>query len=209
MGFSLIYTPVLHFDDINGRPLVGGRLYTYKAGTSEPATTYRNEGGTDANTNPIVLNERGECVVYVNDAKSYKMVLKDSLDNVIWEADNVKVTSAGGGGGGVNYVNESYTSSDDNVEVSSSGMSCVFNTNLKNFVGEIHVRFQNTSDKMSLIQYVNGTSNGIISTLPIMSGVTHATMPVIVDSGVLKIQVTFGIPSTPSSVKFDLVGYGM
>lgn len=208
MGYARANTPVLHFDDINGRPLVGGKLYTYQAGTSTPATTYRDSSGTDANTNPVLLDERGEAVVYLDESKSYKFVLKDSLDSTIWEEDGITAGSSGGGGG-VNYVNESYTSSDDNVEVSQSGMSCVFNTDLNNFVGEVHVRFQNTSNNMSLTQYVNGTSNGIISTLPIMSGVTHATMPVIVESGVLKIQVTFDTPSTSSSVKFDLVGYGI
>ena len=98
MGYSRIFTPVLHFDDINGRPLVGGKLYTYQAGTSTPQAPYRNEAGTETNTNPIVLNERGECVAYLNDNRSYKFVLKDSLDNVIWEADKVRSPSSGGSG---------------------------------------------------------------------------------------------------------------
>lgn len=98
MGYSLIYTPVLHFDDINGRPLVGGKLYTYAAGTSTPATTYRNKDGSETNTNPILLNERGECVVWLNDKRSYKFVLKDALDNTIWDADNVSIPAGGGSG---------------------------------------------------------------------------------------------------------------
>lgn len=97
MSYSLIYTPVLHFDDINGRPLVGGKLYTYKAGTSTPATTFRDKDGHEVNTNPILLNERGECVVWLNDKKSYKLVLKDALDSTIWEADNVTIPSSEGG----------------------------------------------------------------------------------------------------------------
>lgn len=98
MGYSLIYTPVLHFDDINGRPLVGGKLYTYAAGTSTPATTFRDKDGHEANTNPILLNERGECVVWLNDKRSYKFVLKDSLNNTIWEQDNVSIPAGEGGG---------------------------------------------------------------------------------------------------------------
>lgn len=113
MGFSLIYTPVLHYDDINGRPLVGGKLYTYKAGTSTPATTYRNKNGTELNENPITLNERGECVCFLEEGMDYKFVLKDKLDAVIWEQDDVSVPE--GNGGGVAQVqsnwNESNTSS--------------------------------------------------------------------------------------------------
>lgn len=97
MGLARAYSPVLHFDDINGRPLVGGKLYTYKSGTNTPATTFRDKDGHESNTNPILLNERGECVVWLNDKKSYKFVLKDALDNTIWESDNVTIPSGEGG----------------------------------------------------------------------------------------------------------------
>lgn len=97
---SSINIPVQRFEDINGRPLVGGRLYTYAAGTSEPATTYMDDVGTE-NTNPIVLNERGECKLYVDSSVSYKFVLKDDHDVVIWEVDNVVSGGEGGGGSGV------------------------------------------------------------------------------------------------------------
>lgn len=100
MGYSLIYMPVLHFDDINGRPLVGGKLYTYWSGTNTPAPTYRNKNGTEHNENPIRLNERGECVCFINDGLKYKFVLKDALDNTIWEQDNVSIPASEGGGGG-------------------------------------------------------------------------------------------------------------
>ena len=89
MANGRIFSPVLHFDDINGSPLVGGKLYTYEAGTSTPATTYRNSQGTEANENPVVLDERGECRVYIPEGSLYKLVLKDTLENVIWEADYV------------------------------------------------------------------------------------------------------------------------
>lgn len=100
MGYSLIYTPVLHFDDINGRPLVGGKLYTYWSSTNTPAPTYRNANGTELNENPIRLNERGECVCFLPDGLKYKFVLKDALENTIWEQDNVSIHASEGGGGG-------------------------------------------------------------------------------------------------------------
>ena len=81
--------PILHFDDIGGEPLVGGRLYTYLAGTNTPAVTYENENGTALNTNPIILDMRGECRLWLKDGVMYKLVLKDKHDNPIWEQDNI------------------------------------------------------------------------------------------------------------------------
>ena len=46
------------FDD-NGVPLVGGKLYSYAAGTSTLLATYTTSAGTVANTNPIILNAAG------------------------------------------------------------------------------------------------------------------------------------------------------
>lgn len=81
--------PILHFDDIGGEPLVGGRLYTYLAGTDTPAVTYENENGTALNTNPIILDMRGECRLWLKDGVMYKLVLKDKHDNLIWVQDDI------------------------------------------------------------------------------------------------------------------------
>ena len=89
MDCERLNSPVLSFVDINGKPLVGGKLHTYLAGTSTPATTYRDIEGTEANENPIILNGRGECVCFLDCSKTYKVVLKDSHDVVIWSQDNV------------------------------------------------------------------------------------------------------------------------
>lgn len=95
-------TPVLHFDDTNGKPLVGGKLYVYEAGTDTPSTTYRDKDGTDVNENPVSLDERGECVVFIDGSKEYKFVLEDGYGTVVWEEDNVTSGGQGGSGGGVN-----------------------------------------------------------------------------------------------------------
>lgn len=98
MSLKRAYSPVLHFDDINGRPLSGGRLYTYAANSSLPATTYRDKEGTLANENPVPLNERGECEVWLVEGRKYKFVLKDRNEVTIWEKDDVSVDSGEGGG---------------------------------------------------------------------------------------------------------------
>lgn len=84
------YSPVLHYDDINGRPLVGGKLYVYEANTSTPAVTYRNKSGTDVNENPVTLDERGNCKMWIDTSKRYKFVLWDSTETeLIMSEDDV------------------------------------------------------------------------------------------------------------------------
>lgn len=70
-----------------GAPAVGYKLYTYDAGTLTPRTTYLDAAGAANNTNPIILDARGEAVIYWDG--SYKVILKDPTDVVIWTADNV------------------------------------------------------------------------------------------------------------------------
>jgi hypothetical protein len=75
--------------DANGRPLVGGRLYTYINGTTTPQVTYQDADGLAANTNPIILDGRGEAVVFLTDGIVYTLVLKDANDALIWSQDGV------------------------------------------------------------------------------------------------------------------------
>lgn len=75
------------FTDSAGAPLVGGKLYTYAAGTSTPQATYTDAAQVGSNTNPIILNGRGEATVFWSGA--YKVTLTDSADVVIWTQDNV------------------------------------------------------------------------------------------------------------------------
>lgn len=74
--------------DVNGDPLVGGKLYSYEAGTSTPLATYTDFGGLSANTNPVILDANGEASVWIANT-SYKFVLTDSDDVVQWTKDNI------------------------------------------------------------------------------------------------------------------------
>jgi hypothetical protein len=82
------------FLDNNGRPLVSGKLFTYQAGTSTKQTTYKSSSGLSSNTNPIILDYRGECDLWIPPNVSYKYVLAPASDtdppaNPIWTVDNV------------------------------------------------------------------------------------------------------------------------
>lgn len=88
MTASLTPSPVMAFFDANGNPLVGGKIYTYAAGTTTPLATYTDYGAGTPNANPVILNSRGEAAVWCGSALYY-IELKDSLGNLIWTADNV------------------------------------------------------------------------------------------------------------------------
>lgn len=69
-------------------PLVGGKIYTYTAGTTTPKATYTTFGMGAANTNPIILDENGEATIWLDGA--YKIRITDENDNILAEEDNVR-----------------------------------------------------------------------------------------------------------------------
>lgn len=77
--------------DNSGNVLSGGKIYTYAAGTTTPATTYTSSNGITANSNPIILNSAGRVPfeIWLTDTLSYKFVLKDSNDTLIATYDNL------------------------------------------------------------------------------------------------------------------------
>jgi len=72
--------PIQKFFGNDGRPLVGGKLFTYLSGTSTKVATYTDAGGLTQNTNPIVLDYRGECNLWIDPQQSYTFVLAPSTD---------------------------------------------------------------------------------------------------------------------------------
>jgi hypothetical protein len=76
-----------------GAVLTGGKLYTYAAGTTTPATTYTSSGAGTAWTNPIVLDAAGRVSgsgeIWLANGTQYKFVLKDSNDVLIATYDNI------------------------------------------------------------------------------------------------------------------------
>jgi hypothetical protein len=88
MSTNLSSVPKLQFFDANDNPLVGGRLYTYAAGTTTPLATFPDSTGATPNTNPIILDSRGEANVWLS-ATQYKFELKTAADALIWTVDNI------------------------------------------------------------------------------------------------------------------------
>ena len=79
------------FFDNNGAPLNAGKIYTYQAGSSTPLTTYTDNAGLTANTNPIILGTSGRPPneIWLTDGVFYKFILKDSSDVTIQTYDNL------------------------------------------------------------------------------------------------------------------------
>ena len=77
--------------DNNGLPLSGGQVYWYVAGTSTPVTVYTESSGSTVNTNPVVLNTRGEPVqpIWLPTGQAYKAVLTDAAGGLIRTVDNI------------------------------------------------------------------------------------------------------------------------
>ena len=77
MTTALTPSPKQQFFTAGGVPLVAGKLYTYAAGTSTLLATYQDSTGTVSNTNPIILDSRGEANVWLSPSDAYKFVLRD------------------------------------------------------------------------------------------------------------------------------------
>ena len=82
----------------NGVPLAGGKIYTYLAGTTTPATTYTTSAGNIQHSNPIVLDAAGRVPsgeIWLSFSVSYKFVVQDSANNLIGTYDNISGISVG------------------------------------------------------------------------------------------------------------------
>jgi hypothetical protein len=73
----------------DGTALVGGQLFTYVAGTTTPQATWVDSTQTTANTNPVILDARGEASVWLDPTLAYKYVLQDAAGNPVWTVDHI------------------------------------------------------------------------------------------------------------------------
>jgi hypothetical protein len=88
MNVTLTPSPKMQFFTAAGIPLVGGKLYTYASGTTVPLATYTDDVGDTANTNPVILDSRGEAGVWLGPSR-YTFKLEDADGNLIYTVDGV------------------------------------------------------------------------------------------------------------------------
>ena len=85
---SLTPTPKQQIFGSDGAPLVGGKIYTYAAGTTTPLATYTDYGAGTPNTNPIILNSLGQANIWLG-TSSYKFSVYTSADVLLYTVDNI------------------------------------------------------------------------------------------------------------------------
>lgn len=83
------------FDDSDGTPLAGGSVEFLEAGSSTPKDTFKDLAGTILNTNPVILDTRGEAEIRLGDGL-YKVIVKDSAGVIQHTIDDVSVLGSVG-----------------------------------------------------------------------------------------------------------------
>lgn len=101
---SLVPLPKFYATDDNGRPVSGGQLFTYEAGSDTKLATYTTSAGNVENTNPVVMDTAGRANVWVDGSKLYKWVFSPADDtdppaDPFWTVDNVGLDA-----GGVSFI---------------------------------------------------------------------------------------------------------
>jgi hypothetical protein len=92
---KIIANPKFRAVDPNtGAALVGGKLYSYQAGTSNPKATYTSQAGSVANPNPTELDGNGEANIWLGTG-GYKFKLTDAYDVELWTIDNIQIADVG------------------------------------------------------------------------------------------------------------------
>jgi hypothetical protein len=72
-----------------GKPLAGGKIFTYQAGTSTPQTTFTDSSGSIANSNPIILDAAGCWSIWLTSGQAYRFVAQNSAGAQEWVQDQV------------------------------------------------------------------------------------------------------------------------
>lgn len=67
----------------------GGKVYTYTAGTSTPVATYTSSSAATPNANPIILDSKGECDLWITGQIKINVLESDDTQVTGWPVDNI------------------------------------------------------------------------------------------------------------------------
>lgn len=83
-------SPKVQFLSSTGDPLVNGLVSVFVAGSTTLTDTWQDVSLTTLNTNPIQLDARGEALIWLDKAVSYKFRLKDAAGATQWTVDDIQ-----------------------------------------------------------------------------------------------------------------------
>ncbi|MGR2824238.1 hypothetical protein FY048_01660 [Acinetobacter sp. 1124_18A] len=86
--YPLMTNVTAQFVDDIGRPLAGGKVWTYESGTTTPKPTFSDASGSAVNTNPIILDEAGRANIYL-DGGAYRVRVLSIDDVLIADTDKL------------------------------------------------------------------------------------------------------------------------
>ena len=92
MELGYLISPVVQIVDNHGKPIVGAKIYVYKAGTTNTVNTYR-DFSNHYNTTPVLTDTLGNCTIIASDDMIYDIVVKDNRNNLLMSKDNLTVSS--------------------------------------------------------------------------------------------------------------------
>lgn len=92
MVLGYLISPVVQIVDSHGKPIVGAKIYVYKAGTTNTVNTYR-DFSNHYNSTPVLTNTLGNCTIIAPDDMIYDIVVKDNRNNLLMSKDNLTVSS--------------------------------------------------------------------------------------------------------------------
>lgn len=128
------------FDD-NGRPLSGGKIYTYEPNTTTPKTTYKDLAATTPNTNPILLDVAGEADIYFEG--QYRVIVESWRGEQLYDVDNV---------GALAQIKASFVvDASGKTQQQVNDDQALLNTNQSTF----NSHFTNSKDKPTLQEVIN------------------------------------------------------
>jgi microcystin-dependent protein len=103
--------PIWYFTDLTGRPLAGGKFYTFsQLNYPQPKFVYSDPNGNFPYPDPVIIDANGTAGPFFfavdssNPADTYFLFVTDSQGNEIWTVENYS-PGGGGGGGGTTAVN--------------------------------------------------------------------------------------------------------
>lgn len=129
ISYTLQPVPFWYFSDLTGKPLAGGKLYSYSSiNPTQSKPIYQDPAGVNEYPNPIIFDETGTIgpLYFQLDSDDgddlYFIQILDKNDNLVRQIDQYPIGS-GGGGGTVNTVQKI-----ENIFVNSSFISNIDST---------------------------------------------------------------------------------